>query len=208
MELSKVTIGAIFIFLPGILAVMVSERLTEHSKREGYEIAALTFVFGCLTHLLYYLLRCSLIRFADLPDDPWLGQITAEKVTLPSTFVLFATSFLGVVIGFVVSYATNHSWLHRFAGLIRASRKFSDPDVWALLMNSKAMEKLQWVVVRDQENNLMYQGRVTAFSTVEDPRELILEDATVFDNKTAAKMYDVKLIYLALEKKNARVEIL
>ncbi|MHB1530425.1 MAG: hypothetical protein ACYCXT_13595 [Acidiferrobacteraceae bacterium] len=207
MELSKITIGAIFIFLPGILVLMVSERLTEHRKREGYEIAALTFVFGCLSHLLYYLLRYSIIRFANLPNDPWLSQITAENVTLPPTFVLIATSLLGVIVGFVVSYAANHSWLHRFAGLIGASRKFSDPDVWALLMNSKVMEVLQWVVVRDQKNNLMYQGRVTAFSTDEDPRELILEDVTVFDNITAEKMYDVKLVYLALQKKNARVEV-
>ena len=53
----------------------------------------------------------------------------------------------------------------------------------------------------------MYQGMVHTFSDVEDPRELILKDVSVFDNETGDKLYDVDLIYLSFEKKNASIEI-
>jgi peptidyl-tRNA hydrolase len=64
-----------------------------------------------------------------------------------------------------------------------------------------------WIVVRDHSKNVMYQGYLTTFSTTEDPRELILRDATVFENSSGAKLYDVSSLYLSLEKKNVVVEI-
>ncbi|HET9113761.1 MAG TPA: hypothetical protein VFN66_07810, partial [Burkholderiales bacterium] len=54
--MDKITISVIFIFLPGILALMISEKLTSHPKREGYELIAFTFVLGCLSHLLYFII--------------------------------------------------------------------------------------------------------------------------------------------------------
>lgn len=64
-----------------------------------------------------------------------------------------------------------------------------------------------WVVLRDHSKNLMYQGYVATFSVTEEQRELILNDATVFENATGRKLYDVKSIYLAFDKKDVAVEI-
>lgn len=204
MELSKITIGIIFIFLPGILALMVSERLTDHRERKGYELAAYTLVLGCLSHLLYFIILWSLGKFCiTLPKDMWLDLMTSDHVEIQPEVVLF-TAILGVLLGFVLCYATTHGWLHRFARRIGATKKFKDLDVWSFLMNSKEMG---WVVVRDQAKNLMYQGLVKSFSTEEDPRELVLSPAFVYQNDTGLKLYDAEVIYLALEKKNVTLEI-
>lgn len=205
MELSKITIGIIFIFLPGILALMVSERLTSHRERKGYELAAYTLVLGCLSHLLYFVLHWSLSKSCvPLPEDKWLDLMTSDTVAQPT--VVLMTAMLGVILGFIISYASNHSWLHRFATLIQAGNKFGDVDVWAYLLNSDHVEANPWVVIRDQEKDLMYQGWVMAHSVEEDPRELVLRDVKVFANKTGKELYATKMMYMALEKKNALIE--
>ncbi len=53
----------------------------------------------------------------------------------------------------------------------------------------------------------MYQGSVASFSTDEDPRELVLTNVTVYQNDTAAKLYDVDLMYLSFDKKSANLEV-
>jgi hypothetical protein len=207
MELSKLTIGLVFIFLPGILALMISEKLTDHPERKGYELAAYTFVLGCLSHLTYFIIQWVINKFITLPDDHWLDQIVSTNITIPPMPVLIITSCLGVIWGLLLSNATNHSWLHKIAAFINVSKKFGDLDVWCFLMNSKELDQYKWIVVRDHAKNLMYQGKVRAFSAGEDPRELIIIDATVYENDSGLKMYDVKLIYLSLEKKNISLEL-
>lgn len=71
-------------------------------------------------------------------------------------------------------------------------------------MNS---DTINWIVIRDQANDLMYQGQVAQFSDEEDPRELVLSDVSVFVNETGKHMYDVPLMYLSLEKKNVTFEV-
>lgn len=204
--MDKITIGVIFIFLPGILSLMISEKLTSHPKREGYELFAFTFVLGCLSHLLYFAVyTISTYVGVFLPEDKWLDLMTATTAAQP-VVVLF-TAILGVVLGFILSYARNYSWLHRFAVWIKASHKIGDVDLWAYLFNSTLLEKEQWVVVRDRDKKLMYQGIVHTFSDVEDPRELILKYVRVFDNDTGANLYDVDILYVSFEKKNASIEI-
>ena len=204
--MDKVTISIIFIFLPGILALIVSEKLTSHPKREGYELIAFTFVLGCLSHLLYFIIFTPLKWLgAAVPEDKWLDLMTTTTATQP--VVVLYTAILGVVMGFILSYARNYSWLHRFALWIKASRKIGDVDLWAYLFNSNLLEEYDWVVIRDRDKNLMYQGMVNTFSDIEDPRELILSNVKVFDNETGTGLYDVDLIYLSFEKNNASIEI-
>jgi len=69
MELSRFTIAIIFIFFPGILALVISERLTTHPERKSYELFAYALVLGCVAHLLYELVYSLAVRWIALPDD-------------------------------------------------------------------------------------------------------------------------------------------
>jgi len=51
------------------------------------------------------------------------------------------------------------------------------------------------------------RGNIVSFSTDEDPRELVLNNVTVFQNDTAAKLYDVELMYLSFDKKSVTLEV-
>ena len=84
MELSKFSIGLIFIFLPGILALLVSERLTEHPERKNYELLVYALVLGCIAHVTYGLLALvshALPPFFHLAEDRWIvGSRLSERV--------------------------------------------------------------------------------------------------------------------------------
>jgi hypothetical protein len=189
------------------LALLISERLTEHPQRKAYELFVYALVLGCIAHITYgFLVALSkaLPRAYWLDDDRWIELMLADKEITIQTQVVAITAIIGVFLGLSVAYGANHSWLHRLAHRLRVSRKFADNDVWGYLMNSGV---IGWIVVRDHSKNVMYQGYLTTFSTTEDPRELILRDATVFENSSGAKLYDVSSLYLSLEKKNVVVEI-
>ncbi len=209
MEISKFTIGLVFIFLPGILALLVSERLTEHSERKVYEHIVYALVLGCIAHLIYGLLQFAInwaFPSTQLENDRWLDLMLTDKdnVTIQARVVAL-TAIIGVVLGFLVAYAANHSWLHIAARKLGASKKFADPDVWTYLMNSGSIE---WVVIRDLANNLAYLGSVRVFSSIEDPRELVLDDVTVCTNDTGAQLYNLKTAYFSFAKETIVVEIL
>lgn len=178
--MSRFTIAIIFIFFPGILSLVISERLTTHEGRKGYELFAYALVLGCIAHLFYGLITSVTGHWINLPEDRWLDLLVSEKISIQGPVVLY-TAVVGALMGLLVAFGANHSWLHRFARLLRVTRKFADPDVWAYLMNS---DQIAWVVVRNQEDNLMYQGSVASFSTDEDPRELVLTNVTVYQNSS------------------------
>lgn len=207
MELSKFSIGVIFIFLPGVLALLTSERLTEHPERKNYELFVYALVLGCIAHVVYGLaatISTYLPPSFHLDEDRWIELMVDDRTVSIQTRVVAVTAVLGVLLGLLLAFAANHSWLHRLAHLLRVSRKFADNDVWGFLMNSGTVG---WIVVRNQSKNLMYQGYVATFSTTEDPRELILRDATVFENSSGKKLYDVRSLYLDFEKKDVAIEL-
>jgi len=132
MELSKFSIGLIFIFLPGILALLVSERLTEHPARKNYELFVYALVLGCAAHIAYGALATlshALPPPFRLDEDRWLELMLDDNEGTIQTRVVGITAIIGVVLGLSLAYAANHSWLHRIAHRLRVSRKFADNDV-------------------------------------------------------------------------------
>lgn len=70
-------------------------------------------------------------------------------------------------------------------------------------MNSQIPE---WVIVRDIENDLMYEGWVQAFSDSTERDELFLRDVKVFTNKTADELYEIPGLYLPKSRENLTIE--
>lgn len=198
--MTEFSLKLIFIFLPGIVSLVISERLTSHPGRKGYDLVVYALVIGCLSHMTY-----DALRFAvhTLPQDDWLDAIVTSNFKIQGVVAAIST-LIGAAYGFGLAYAANHSLLHRFARFIGVSKRFSDLDVWNHLMNSPDLE---WVVIRDQAKDLMYQGSVSAFSDEEDQREVLLANAAVFQNSTSEKLYDVALLYLSFDRKNIVLEI-
>ena len=63
-----------------------------------------------------------------------------------------------------------------------------------------------WVVVRDIENDLAYEGWIHAFSVGNERDELFLRDVKVFTNKTAEELYAVPALYLPKNRESLTIE--
>ena len=66
------------------------------------------------------------------------------------------------------------------ANTLHICYKFGDVGVWDFAFSSDMPE---WVVVRDQDNEIAYEGWVRAFSDSVDENELLLKDVRVCHNK-------------------------
>lgn len=61
------------------------------------------------------------------------------------------------------------------------------------------MKENEWVHVRDEENNVTYQGKVGWYSEGEQMHELVLRDVVVYRYEDSVRLYSVPLVYLSRE---------
>ncbi|MGM0878098.1 MAG: hypothetical protein ACQEWV_26135 [Bacillota bacterium] len=68
---------------------------------------------------------------------------------------------ISVLLAFLISVGINRKLLHRFAKNLKITKKFGQLDVWSYTFDSP---DIGWVIVRDLDKDLMYQGWDEAFS--------------------------------------------
>jgi hypothetical protein len=83
------------------------------------------------------------------------------------------------------------------------TNKFGEIDVWSYILNA---EIPGWVVIRDLEHDLMYEGWIQASSDSTEKDELFLRDVKVFTNSTAQQLYGVSGLYLPRSRENLTIE--
>jgi hypothetical protein len=116
---------------------------------------------------------------------------------------ILKVSLLSIATGYLVTALINHKILNKIAKFLRVSKKFGDLDVWSFIMNSKNIE---WVIIRDIEVNLMYEGWVELFSDSTEEDELLLRDVRVFENSSGRELYQTPGLYLPRKREKITIE--
>jgi hypothetical protein len=62
-------------------------------------------------------------------------------------------------------------------------------------------------LVRDHGHALAYYGFARYYSDSDKERELVLEEVDVYNNDTGEKLYEMKAVYLSLNKGDVSVQI-
>lgn len=199
MTLSEFTLRIILIFLPGLIALIIVEQLTVHKEVKPYRFFIDSLILGFLCYLIYY--PISQVPFFNL-NFYFIRSLSDNKFPLDFTEIFIAI-FLSIPLGFIISLLSNRKILHRFAQKLKITKKFGDLDVWSYIMNSEIPE---WVVIRDIENDLMYQGWIQAYSDPPEKDELFLRDVKVFINSTAQELYNVPGLYFPRKRENITIE--
>ncbi|MBM4056201.1 MAG: hypothetical protein FJ264_16335 [Planctomycetes bacterium] len=132
----------------------------------------------------------------------FLKVLIDKNATINFKEIVFVT-ILSIPIGFLFTFLLNYKVLFRVAHKLKISKKFGDLDVWSYIMNSKTPE---WVVIRDIENDLMYEGWIEAFSDSTGVDELFLRDVKVYKNSTAEECYEIPGLYLPRKRENLIIE--
>lgn len=215
MQISEFTFRLILLFIPGIIAFIIVDCLTIHKERKLYEILIYSLLFGFLSYLMYGiviyffgLIKALAVLLSQLNyklEFSFLKSLTDNSIALDLKEI-FIVTFLSIPVAFVFVYLINYKILYRIAHKLNISKKYGDIDLWSYIMNMKTSDS-EWVVVRDIENDLMYEGWIQAFSdSSEKNDELFLRDVKVYKNSTGDELYDIPAIYLSRERKNLLIE--
>jgi len=200
--MTELTLRLALLFLPGIICALLVEKLVPTSVWSTARLALYSLVLGLVCYLLYALLDAAWI--CKWPPSVDLLKSLTNNSPLDFEEIFWAT-VTAPFVGLGVSLALNRHWLNRFAKVIGVSTKFGDIDVWARTFNSPDLAGA-WVVVRDFDHDLSFEGWVNALSETYDVNELLLRDVRVYQSSTATFLYAVDSMYLTRAKDKLTIE--
>jgi hypothetical protein len=215
MAITELVVRLLVLFFPGIICFYLVDALTVHRERKPYEVFLLSFVYGVLCYLVFgavHFIAAGLagttredgaIRFA-IPDGLSVISVLSDaKASLNFSEIAWVT-VVSVFVAFFMSSAINKKWLNTIAQKLKISRKFGDLNVWSYVLNA---DNVEWATIRDMEHNLMFMGRIQAFSDIDETAEIVLSDVVVYDEKTGEELYKAARMYLSRKRENLIIEL-
>lgn len=197
--MNQLVVTIIVILLPGIIATVICDKITVHSKWTLFKFSLYTLVLGVFSYTTLQLVYLVLDVFyaCGFSSAKWSylkvwSNATSETPTIPWTEVFLAV-VLSFPVAFLVAYLINHKIFNKFAQKIKVSSKYGDENLFSYYLNAK---EIDWVYVRDKSQNITYQGRVVSYSENDHIQELVLSEVTVYRYEDSAKFYSVPTIYL------------
>jgi hypothetical protein len=213
MEFSAEVLKIIIILVPGIVSMLVLERMIVHTKIDFDRFAIYTIVMSFFSYLLSSLLW-SLLYHAYTFLEWNVPRIAAPKMIIDSFitvdkmdyYIVLWVSLLGILLSLLLAKAINKKYLHRLGQILKITKKYGDESVWDYFHNKQ--EETIWVTVRDMKNDLMYFGWIEAYSDDSiEYDELLLRDVDVYQNSTGENHYSINEAYICGKREDLRIEI-
>ncbi len=208
MPINTAVLALVLIFIPGILCYGVAASLASERTRDSTTIFLQIFMYGVTSHVV--LAAANALhpgmtgRLGVTLDDIALLNPSATEKSAVRPAPIGIASAIGIVLCLMVTLNSNHRLLIRFCRLIRITRRFSDADVWSLLLSSYDTDN--WVTVRHKERGHIYQRYVRSFSAGKKDREMVLELVQVFSLDTAEKVGEIPILCLAFKRDDLVLE--
>lgn len=206
MNWSEFALRIIFLFIPGLIAFNIVANLTFHKEFKTPDILLGSLTYGFISYLVYYLVfilllseKLSLFKW----DFYFANDLTNFNTQLNFKEIGIATG-CAIPVGLLVSYLINSKLLYKVANVLNISDKLDDLGVW-----NRAFEVSlnNWIIIRDIENDLMYQGWIESFSEGIEDKEILLRDVDVYINSDGQLSYSISAMYISLKKEDSiRVE--
>ncbi|WP_255301356.1 DUF6338 family protein [Bacillus thuringiensis] len=207
-DISELTIRLLLIFFPGIISLLIIDTLTPHRVREFKMFLLHSFILGLASYFLLYVF-ISINNFFVIMKGliptwkvSFLNSLVNKQASIDIKEVVIAT-IVAILLAFAISTILNRKFLHKLAKKMGISKKFGQLDVWSYVFDSP---EAVWVIIRDLENDLMYQGWVEAFSDTFDNNELFIRDVDVYRNSDAQLLYSMQAVYITKDKSNLVIE--
>lgn len=192
----------IVILIPGIIAAVVCDKITVHSKWSAFKFSLYALILGLLAYaelqIIYYswdVIGAGTFKIANWSHlNVWKSAVAEKHIVNPNE-VVYAT-LLSFPSAFFASFLINYKIFNKIAKSLDVSSKYGDENLYSYYLNAK---EIDWVYVRDIEHNLTYQGRIDSYSENDHMQELVLYDVTIFRYKDSIELYSVPTIYLTKE---------
>lgn len=199
--MNQLAVSLVVILLPGIIAAIVFDKITSHSKWDAFKFGLYSLVLGiiCYSALQALCWGADLVKAITGPLEwsylaIWNGALKTES-SLRATEVCFAVA-LSLPVAFAASFLVNHKVFNKLASKMGVSYKFGDENLFSYFMNGRDVE---WVYIRDREANMTYEGLVISFAENGTCHEVVLGNVKVYEYETSTYLYEVDSIYLCKE---------
>ena len=162
----------VLLFIPGIVWERIDNRFGVNRPNTQFDILRRAFCFGLTSYIVLFL-AAAMVNGAwhhwhpNRPRLVHLSMVAFQKdaytLDASSVWEIIAASVAALVLSIIWLYVTNNKipvWIMQRIG---ATRRFGDEDVWDFTFNSKRAE-VEYVHVRDFDNQLTYAGWVEVFS--------------------------------------------
>jgi len=200
--LSEFTFRLALLFFPGIISAILVEKLVTTQTWSDFRFALNALVLGLSCYMFYALGLAAILQ--HWPPNVSLFSALGNGQPISYEEVLTVTA-IAPLIAFAVSYVIDHHWLNRFAKRWGISKRFGDRDVWSYTFNSSDISNY-WVVVRDFDRDLAFEGWANAYAETADENEILLTDVKVYRSSSSEFLYEIESVYLKRKKDDLTIE--
>ncbi len=205
MKLTELTIKLLFLFIPGIISLIIFRRLVTVRKYTPFYFVTYSFVLGVFSYSVLSVIRGFFSNEKDYNNTQFINSIFSPNFHV-SPIEILSASCVSVIISFFLAAIVNYSILNRIGKFLKVSKKFGNDDVWGFLHSHHHDDSI-WVIIRDLENNLAFYGWVYAYSESYKNNELILRDVVVYNNDSWSILYEIPGIYLTRPHDSLTIEL-
>ncbi|MNF32660.1 hypothetical protein D3C76_693530 [compost metagenome] len=209
--MNQLVVSLVLILTPGIIATIICDKLTNHSKWDSFKFGLYSLTLGIASYALLQLLTY-INDFIDHLIKPTYGaKWTNLKIWASAlngggeieAWEIFTAIIFALPIALFASWLVNFKAFNKIARQLGVSNKYGDENLYAYYLNS---QEIDWVYVRDRDSELTYQGRVVSHSDKNDLQEIVLSEVSVFRYSDSAHCYDVPTIYISKERGKLVIE--
>jgi len=221
MNFSDLTFRLMLIFFPGILCHLMVDSLTVHKERQPFHVVVYSFVYGVVCYLIYGVLSflCFGITIAyravtatetgalTVTPPPPLNftKILTDPKASMDYVEIFLVAVIACTFSLILGFLHKRKTWYWLADKLSATPRFAELNVWSHALNSR---EAKWAVLRDLDNDFMYQGYIQAFSDLDENAEILLTHVAVFQESTGNFLYEADRMYLSRKRDSITLELL
>ena len=204
MNVSSLLIRIIFLIVPGIITSRLYRKFKGPRGQKDWEYFFEISVFSIVDYSVYWAFVEGLNSTGCFKFNVTVFQAFFDEKIPISWDEIIVASLIGIFVAFVAGFVYRRKLVNKIARKVGATTRYGDEDVWDFLFNS---DEVQWIFVRDHKLDLVYFGRVLAYSDTEKEREILLQEVSVYENPTGAHLYDTPALYVSRDQHDLSIEV-
>ncbi|MDR0893153.1 MAG: hypothetical protein LBN24_11160 [Mediterranea sp.] len=211
MDITELVWKLFILLLPGVIATIMINQVSEHKKSSIFEFTVYSAVLGLSSVLImeiFYSLWNVLVAIftwnfhslrwgtnLSLWDNLFGNRVEINKIEIIISYIF------SIPLGVAYGYISSKKILNRLFKKWKLTNRYGDNDVWSFLCNSP---EIDWIYLRDKSTQLTYFGKLRAFSDSGKKREILLQEVEVYRDEN--RLYDIDSVYLELDEYQFSIE--
>ncbi len=198
------------LFFPGLFARIILGKFLFYRQKTAFDFIVSSFCLGVLSYCFVFVARYALYllgvrHFPEFIGVPLSVSSGNNAYFINLAEVLYAT-MASIVVVVAIALAEKNKWIYRLGFALKLTTRVAEPDIWGHAFDSDMHGTSEWATVRNKKLDLMYQGRILAFSDSYKEAEILLSEVVVYKNTEPLFLYTVDMLYLTLDPSDIEIE--